>query len=176
MFQVDIITNSIFWALFWPNNLKMSTWKGKGNYLLTLYRLKDESTNHDYLIRINNENNSSPLFNPASCSPQFSLMTHYVVVHWRQTKWSHVQFVFKHGISSLEMCPDLRQSHLYPRLNFTQPAFNLSGPINLYTASGPAESSWLQRSSALPEGWGGSGADSLLVHWLASNLDWKDNH
>lgn len=42
--------------------------------------------------------------------------------------------------------------HLYPELNFTQPAFNLSGPINLYTASGPAESSWLQRSSTLPEG------------------------
>lgn len=63
--------------------------------------------------------------------------------------------LFKHGISCLEMCPSLRRSHLHPKLNFTQPAFNLSGPINLSTASGPAESSWLQRSSTLPVGWRG---------------------
>lgn len=50
------------------------------------------------------------------------------------------------------MCPYLRQSHLYHKLNVTQPVYNLSGPINLYTVSGPAEPSLLQRSSTLLEG------------------------
>lgn len=95
-------------------------------------------------------------------------------MHLNQPKWG--QHKLKHGISFLGICPFLRQSHLYPKLSFTQPALNLSGPINLYAASRPAESSWLQRSSTLPEKRGGSGAHSLLVHWPASNPDWKDNH
>ncbi len=93
-----------------------------------------------------------------------------------QAKWGRMQSTFRHGISCFGTCPYLRQDHLYPKLSFTQPAFYLTGPINLSTASRPAESSWLQRSLALPEGWGGSGADSLLVHWPASNPDWKDSH
>lgn len=82
-----------------------------------------------------------------------------------------------HGLSCLEMCPHLRQSHLYPKLSLTQPELYLSGTINLFTASRPADSSWLQRSSGLPEGGGGgSGSDSLLVCWPALNLDRKDSH
>lgn len=47
-----------------------------------------------------------------------------------------------HGLSCLEMCPHLRQNHLYPKLSLTQPELYLSGTINLFTAPGPADS-WL---------------------------------
>lgn len=80
-----------------------------------------------------------------------------------------------HGLSCVDMCLHLRQSHLYPKLSLTQPELYLSGTINLFTAPAPADWSWLQRSSSRPEGWGDSGSASLLVCWPALSLDRKDS-
>lgn len=90
-------------------------------------------------------------------------------------KWRRMESVFKHGVSCLEMCPDLRQSHLYPRINFTRPEFDLCGPINLYTASGPAE--YVLAPEKLHSSRRVRGQCSrLITGWLALNLDWKDSH